>query len=208
MRPQFFLGALIVVVGLSVMSSAALAEHKTVKACEDEWRANKADNQTKGVTLKAYVAKCRSEGAEAAPTPAPAPTPAAKPPTTATPAPAQPASPAAPTSPATTKPPTAAAPSAPAASKPTSPPATAPAAHAAKPAPTVQPAPTGANQFSTEDQARAHCPGDTVVWVNLESGIYHFAGHRSYGKTKSGAYMCKTDTAASNFRPSKTEKRP
>ena len=33
------------------------------------------------------------------------------------------------------------------------------------PAPAVAPAPTGAGEFATEQQARARCPSDTVVWV-------------------------------------------
>src|SRR5690348_12208720 len=38
-------------------------------------------------------------------------------------------------------------------------------------------------QFATEAQAKAHCPGDTVVWANLDSKVYHFSGNRSYGST-------------------------
>jgi hypothetical protein len=45
--------------------------------------------------------------------------------------------------------------------------------------------------FTTERQARQHCPADTVVWLNLPTGIYHFQGQRWYGATKSGAYVCK-----------------
>jgi hypothetical protein len=57
-------------------------------------------------------------------------------------------------------------------------------------------------------QAKSHCPGDLVVWANLTSKIYHFAGHRSYGTTKSGAYMCEKDATTQGFRASTTEKRP
>ena len=69
-------------------AAPAAGGQKTAKACRDEWRANKADNQAKGVTEKAYVAQCRSGGtvaAPAAPAPAPAPAPTQ---TTTTPAPA------------------------------------------------------------------------------------------------------------------------
>ena len=38
--------------------------------------------------------------------------------------------------------------------------------------------------FSTEEKAQEHCPKDTVVWLNLPSGIYHFKGERWYGNTK------------------------
>jgi hypothetical protein len=66
--------------------------------------------------------------------------------------------------------------------------------------------PTGANQFSTEVAARAHCPNDTVVWANLGSKIYHFSGTPDYGRTKRGAYMCERETAG--FRAAKNEKHP
>src|SRR4029078_2609967 len=44
--------------------------------------------------------------------------------------------------------------------------------------------PTGANQDSHEGQARFRCRGGNVVWANLDSKIYHFTGHREYGKRK------------------------
>src|SRR6185437_14160936 len=65
-----------------------------------------------------------------------------------------------------------------------------------------------AGQFSTEAQAKARCPGDTVVWVNLDSKIYHYSAYRDYGHTKDGAYMCERDTAAAGFRAAKNEKHP
>jgi hypothetical protein len=69
-------------------------------------------------------------------------------------------------------------------------------------------APTGANEFSTAAEAKAHCPGDTVVWANTKSRIYHFSGHRDYGSTKAGAYMCERNTAAAGIRAAKNEKHP
>src|ERR1700716_3560950 len=54
-----------------------LAQQKTVKACQEEWRANKADNQAKGITEKAYVTQCRAGAASAQPASTPAPTPSA-----------------------------------------------------------------------------------------------------------------------------------
>jgi hypothetical protein len=68
--------------------------------------------------------------------------------------------------------------------------------------------PAGAGQFTTEAQAKSHCPGDTVVWANLDSKVYHFSGNKSYGNTKSGAYMCEKETAASGMRAAKNEKHP
>jgi hypothetical protein len=63
-------------------------------------------------------------------------------------------------------------------------------------------------RFSSDTAAKAHCPTDTVVWVNLPSKIYHFAGTRDYGHTKSGTYMCEKDTAGAGFRAAKNEKHP
>lgn len=47
--------------------------------------------------------------------------------------------------------------------------------------------------FTTEQEAQQHCPRDTVVWLNLPSGIYHFKGQRWYGNTKRGAFVCKKE---------------
>ncbi len=64
-----------------------------------------------------------------------------------------------------------------------------------------------AGQFASETDAKASCPGDTVVWVNTGTKVYHHAGAATYGKTKRGAYMCEKDTAAAGFRAAKNEKR-
>ncbi len=157
------------IVGAAILSSPVFAQQKTEKACRDEWRANKADNQAKKITEKAYVAQCRSDGA--APTAAPAAAPATK------------------TAPAA------------AVEKPVA----KPAATAAKPATAAS---GGANQFATEAQAKSHCPSDTVVYVNLSSKIYHFAGHKDYGNLKNGTYMCEKDTAGVGARAAKNEKHP
>jgi hypothetical protein len=173
--PSVVLGCVILagtVPAILDLSAPALAQQKTAKACQDEWRANKAANQAKGITEKAYVAQCRAGSAAAAPPAAPA---------TATQAPAPTAAPAAPATPPRRTTPTAA---------------------------TRQAAPIGANQFTSEAQAKGRCPSDTVVWVNLDSKIYHFAGSRNYGTTKEGAYMCEKDALAASFRAAKNEKHP
>jgi hypothetical protein len=160
---------------------APAAAQKTAKACRDEWRANKADNQAKGVTEKAYVTQCRAGTVAAQPAPAPK--------TTAAPAPAP-------------APKTTAAPApAPAPDRKT---ATAPAA----PPPAASTTPTGANQYTTEAQAKVRCGTGTVVWANLDSKIYHFASYKNYGNTKTGAYMCERDATGQGMRASKNEKHP
>jgi len=163
------------------------APQKTVRACQEEWRANRAANEAAGITQKAYVEKCRAGATTAQPAPVTVPAPAPARPAATAPAPA-PGKPAGRTT----------APAAPPA------PTTAPAARA----PTTVGTPMGASQFATEAQAKARCPRDTVVWVNLDSKIYHFTGYKDYGTTKTGAYMCERDTAAGGFRAAKNEKHP
>lgn len=86
-------------------------------------------------------------------------------------------------------------------------PAAAPAKSSAQPA-TPAMAPSGANQYATEAQAKARCGSGTVVWANLKSKIYHFAGHKDYGNTKEGAYMCERDATSEGMRAAKNEKHP
>ena len=94
-------------IGVAALSSHAFAQQKTVKACQEEWQANKAANQAKGILQKDYVAKCRAAGTAAPPAPA-ATAPTAPPPAPAARAPAAPAAaapatrPAAPAAAATT----------------------------------------------------------------------------------------------------------
>jgi hypothetical protein len=224
--------------GLLAMSAPGIAQQKTVKTCVEEWRANRAANQAAGITQRAYVERCRAgTAAQTAPPPAQAPaaTNTTRGGTAAgTAAPrktvracveewranraanqaagvtqrayvekcragavaAQPAPSAAPA--------TANEPPPPAPRRSTT--ATAPSA---TPAPSRAPAGTmGDGQYQTEAQAKARCPGDTVVWVNLDSKIYHYSSYRNYGHTKNGAYMCERDTAAAGHRAARNEKRP
>ena len=224
--------------GFVTLSSHAMAQQKTVKECQEEWKANKAANKANGVTEKAYVAQCHGGAASAQPKAAPtaAPTPAPPPKAAASgqktvkdcqeewrankaankangitekayvaechggaAAPKPTAAPAASPTSAPAPAPTAAAPPA----KPVT-----PSTSADRPAPRTVPAPVAANEFSTEAQAKARCPSDTVVWVNLTSKIYHFSGTKNYGNTKHGAYMCERDTAAVGMRAAKNETHP
>jgi hypothetical protein len=234
MRTIAVIGAAIV--GATLLSFPSIAQQKTVKACTEEWRANKAANEAKGVTLKSYVTQCRAGGAAQTQT---APPPASQKPTAA----AAPASAGQKTikactdewrankdanqakgvtlkafvadcraGKATTAQPTlfptqqqqsrTATMPPPAAQAPQQPRTT---TGAAPPAAT---APTGANQYATEGQAKFRCVGGTVVWANLDSKIYHFSGNKTYGQTKSGAYMCERDAQGQGMRAAKNEKHP
>ena len=63
-------------------------------------------------------------------------------------------------------------------------------------------------QFASEADARSRCGGDTVVWVNTRSHVYHFPGSPDFGHTKRGAFMCRADAdRAGSFRPAKDEMR-
>jgi hypothetical protein len=75
-----------------------------------------------------------------------------------------------------------------------------------KPVPAALTPATGANQFSSEAQARTRCPSDAVVWANLDSKIYHFSGNKDYGATKKGAFMCEKDAVGQGMRAAKNEK--
>ena len=164
----------------SKTAAPAAGEKKTAKECRAEWTANKAANQAKGITQKAYVEECRA-GTTAMKPMAPA---SASTQTKMTP----PAS-----EPAQTK---------------MAPPATAPAKSTAKTESPGMGKPEGANQFAAEGAAKAHCPTGLVIWANLNSKIYHFSGNADYGHTKQGAYMCEKDAMAQGLRAAKNEKHP
>jgi hypothetical protein len=173
-------------------TTSTSSSRKTAKECLAEWRADKAGMQARGVTEKAYVEQCKAGGGmPSATTPEPTTTTAAP-----TPPQSRPASPATQAAPA------------PAPQRPPAPTTT------AAPAPTQQPsapkdsATLEGGQFADETSAKARCPTDTVVWVNLPSKVYHFAGTKNYGTTKRGAYMCEKEAIAAEDRASKTEKHP
>jgi len=46
-------------------------------------------------------------------------------------------------------------------------------------------------------------PGTGMVWVNLDSKIYHYQGDRWYGNTKNGKYMSETDAERAGYRAAK-----
>jgi hypothetical protein len=53
--------------------------------------------------------------------------------------------------------------------------------------------------FRTEEQARTHCPKDTVVWLDPQSGLYYFKGQGPYGRSNSGRYACRTEADAAGM---------
>jgi hypothetical protein len=212
--------------GVCAASGPALSQQKTVKACQDEWRANKDANQAAGITERAYVDKCRVGAAVAAPAATPAATPAAAPVAGQKTVKAcqgewRASKDAFQAGGVTEKAyvdkcragETVAIPSAGAAAARAQTPAVAPAARPAPTPASLSPpsasAPsTNGTEFTAELQAKSHCPTDTVVWANLDSKIYHFSGNKNYGTTKEGAYMCEKDALAQGVRAPKNEKHP
>jgi hypothetical protein len=148
--------------------------------------------QARGVTQKAYVEQCRAGDAPSAAAPEPKPTVAAPAPAPSRAAPAATESAPAP-APQRSAPTSTAAPTQSPVQQPSAPRSSA----------TLE-----AGQFADEASAKARCPADTVVWVNLTSKIYHFAGTKSYGTTKRGAYMCEKEAISAEDRASKTEQHP
>jgi hypothetical protein len=62
-------------------------------------------------------------------------------------------------------------------------------------------------QFASEADARSNCRGDTVVWANTKSHVYHLPGTPKFGNTKHGAFMCQADADRSgSFRAAKNER--
>jgi hypothetical protein len=178
------LSALFVAGLVSLVSLSPASAVSVMKQCGSDWKAAKAAGTTNGQTWKDFLATCRTqkEGAAAPAAAAPATTVAAAP----APAPAAAPAPAPAPAPEPAKP--------------------APIKPAAKPVKTASVAPTGAGEFTTEAEAKGRCPTDTVVWVNTKSHKFHFAGHKSYGTTKQGAYMCQADATAAGDVAAKGEK--
>jgi len=51
------------------------------------------------------------------------------------------------------------------------------------------------DKFKSEQVAQEHCLDDTVVWLNLRSGMVHAKGKKWYGRTHVGAFVCKKEVA-------------
>jgi hypothetical protein len=54
--------------------------------------------------------------------------------------------------------------------------------------------------FRTEQQAHEHCPKDTVVWVDPQSGGYHLNSSPSYGHAGAGRYACRREAELAGMR--------
>ncbi len=177
----------------SVVSFPSYAQQKTIKACQEEWRANRAENQAKGVTQKAYVEQCRAAGSTGQPAAGRPSASERKGTTGAAPAAGQKTVRACQeewranraenqakgitqkayveqcrvagrvAQPATAAP----RPATRRATTGAAPPPT-PGSVRSRPAPSAAATPMGANQYATETQAKFRCGAGMVVWANLE----------------------------------------
>jgi helix-hairpin-helix protein len=85
--------------------------------------------------------------------------------------------------------------------------ATQPDSHAATPG---KPSAGQPDKFSTKTEtddlanSAQEPPQKGMVWVNLNSGIYHREGDRWYGKTKNGRFMSEADAQKAGYRATKS----
>jgi Helix-hairpin-helix motif len=81
---------------------------------------------------------------------------------------------------------------------------------AATPQPSPAPSPTASTPpaKSPPSSASRGNPGPGMVWVNLDSRVYHYEGSRYYGKTKNGKYLSEAEAIQAGYRAAKNEKKP
>ncbi len=63
------------------------------------------------------------------------------------------------------------------------------------------PGATGVGHRTRRTTTGAAAVGGTKVWVNLNTGVYHYPGQRWYGNTANGMYMTEKDAQAHGYRP-------
>jgi hypothetical protein len=56
--------------------------------------------------------------------------------------------------------------------------------------------------FRYEVQAQAHCPADTVVWLNFRKRTYYSKGQQRYARGLDGSFVCRSEARASGYRRS------
>ena len=56
--------------------------------------------------------------------------------------------------------------------------------------------------FRYEDQARRHCPADTVVWLDFKKRRYYLASQKLYAQGFHGSFVCREEARSSGYRRS------
>jgi len=82
-----------------------------------------------------------------------------------------------------------------------------PASHPSPAAPS-QPASTSPPAKKVSTSSSQGSPGAGMVWVNLNSKVYHMEGDRYYGKTKNGKYMTLEEAKKAGYREAKSGGKP
>jgi hypothetical protein len=82
--------------------------------------------------------------------------------------------------------------------------APAPAAAAHAPAPKATAPPTSAAHTPAVPATAQQPPVKGMVWVNLDTKVFHREGDRYYGNTKNGKFMTEADAVKAGYREAKT----
>ena len=56
--------------------------------------------------------------------------------------------------------------------------------------------------YRDEAQARLHCPGDNVVWLDFQTRRYYVAGQARYGRGRNAVFTCRDQARRSGYRRS------
>jgi hypothetical protein len=56
--------------------------------------------------------------------------------------------------------------------------------------------------YQDEAQARLHCVGDAVVWLDFQRRRYYAAGQTRYGRGRHAVFTCRSQARRSGYRRS------
>lgn len=56
--------------------------------------------------------------------------------------------------------------------------------------------------YQDEAQARLHCSGDAVVWLDFHTRRYYTAGQARYGRGRHAVFTCRSQARRSGYRRS------
>lgn len=56
--------------------------------------------------------------------------------------------------------------------------------------------------FRYEAQARRHCPGDDIVWLDFRKEVYYLKRQKRYAQGSTGSFVCRKEARAGGFRHS------
>jgi hypothetical protein len=56
--------------------------------------------------------------------------------------------------------------------------------------------------YKDEEQARLHCAGDAVVWLDFGTRRYYASGQARYGRGRHSVFTCRSQARRSGYRRS------